>query len=328
MHLEYRLKPSPNFQLDAEERELKKKYYLDDDQLMWRREKKKEFVSNAAKFYQEYPLTDSEAFLSSGNPRFDISELIKLEEKCYDGQHVELFEKPSINGTLIIPKNLTNAPLKVWQQPQDGHEYVIGADVAEGIGGDFSVASVVDKLSHRTVARWRGDVQPADFGEVLEQLGRWYNHALIGVEINNHGLTTVQRLVDIGYDHIYRKESGIDERYQEYTSKLGWHTDVRSKPLMIDGLAEAIAKKHLVDYDRIFINECMTYVTDDRGRTNAQEGCHDDTVMATAIAYQLFEWTDVNQAKMSIKSRYPSAYLERRKANKALMQNHKVLSRR
>lgn len=328
MHQEYRLKLPPGFSLTKEEKELKRVNNLDDEQLMWRREKKKEFVSNPDKFYQEYPLTDSEAFLSSGNPRFDIKALIDLEEKCRDGQSVELYEKSVVNGVIFVPKPLTNAPLKIWQQPQDGKEYVIGADVAEGVGGDYSVASVIDKESHKTVARWRGDVQPADFGEVLEQLGRYYNHALIGVEINNHGLTTVQRLVDIGYDHLYRKEKGIDERYQEYTSKLGWRTDIKTKPLMIDGLAEAIAKGQIFDQDRVFINECMTYVTDERGKTNAQDGCHDDTVMATAIAYQLFEWTDVTKAKMGIKSKLPEAYMAKRRANRGLIQKRRVLSTR
>lgn len=326
MHQEYRLN-APDFQPTKEEKELKRQYSLDNEQLMWRREKKKEFVSNPDKFYQEYPLTDSEAFLSSGNPRFNIKELIKLEEQCREGQSVELFEKKSISGLLITPKPLPNAPLRVWEQPQDNKSYVIGADVAEGIGGDYSVATVVDKDSRKTVARWRGDLQPTDFGEVLEQLGRWYNHALIGVEINNHGLTTVQRLVDMGYDSLYRKESGIDERYQEYTSKLGWRTDIKSKPLMIDGLAEAIAKQQIIDYDRVFVNECMTYVTDERGKTNAQEGCHDDTVMSTAIAYQLFEWTELNRTKLSVKSVYPRNYMERRKNNQALIKR-KMLTRR
>lgn len=322
MHLEYRLKPSPNFKLDKEEKDLKKQYNLDDEQLMWRREKMKEFVGNPAKFYQEYPLTDAEAFLSSGSPRFDIRALLKMEEDCYDAKAYELYEGKF--DDIIIPKPLTNAPLKVWEQPQDGRDYVIGADVAEGIGGDYSVATVIDKDNHKTVARWRGDVQPADFGEILEQLGRWYNQALIGVEINNHGLTTVQRLRDIGYDHLYRKEKGVDERYEEYTSKLGWRTDVKSKPLMIDHLAEAIAKGKIIDYDRVFINECMTYVTDERGKTNAQDGCHDDTVMSTAIAFQLFEWTDVTKAKLSIKSTYPKNYMAKRKANRALIRKRLI----
>lgn len=322
MHQEYRLKPPPGFQLTAEEKKLKTDYYLDDDQLMWRREKQKEFVSNPDKFYQEYPLTDTEAFLSSGNPRFNIKKLIEMEEDCREPQHVELLEKLDV----FLPKNVPNAPLKVWNQPQENEEYVIGADVAEGIGGDYSVASVIAKSSQKTVARWRGDIQPADFGEVLEQLGRWYNHALIGVEINNHGLTTVQRLRDIGYDNLYRRESGIDERLEEFTSRLGWRTDIKTKPLMIDHLAEAIAKGQITDQDKVFVNECMTYVTDERGRTNAQDGCHDDTVMATAIAFQLFEWTDVRKSKLLIKSRYPKNYMDKRKANKGL--RRKALSRR
>lgn len=321
MHQEYRI-PARDFKPDKEEKELIKDG-IDYEQLMWRREKKREFVSNPDKFYQEYPLTDTEAFLSSGNPRFDVKKLIQMEEKCYEGTSVELFEK-----TEFVPKPLPNAPLKIWVQPQDGREYVIGADVAEGIGGDYSTASVVDKESHVTVARWRGDIQPTDFGEVLEQIGRYYNHALIGVEVNNHGLTTIQRLVDMGYDALYRKERGIDERYQEYTSKLGWKTDIKSKPLMIDGLAEAIAKGQIIDYDRIFINECMTYVTDERGKTSAQEGCYDDTVMATAIAYQLFEWSDITAQKRGIKSTYPSMYMEKRKNNRRLIENRKVLTRR
>ena len=31
----------------------------------------------------------------------------------------------------------------------------------------------------------------------------------------------------------------------------------------------------------------MTYVIDEKGATNAQEGCHDDTVMACAILLQV-----------------------------------------
>mgnify|MGYP003434936344 FL=1 len=45
---------------------------------------------------------------------------------------------------------------------------------------------------------------------------------------------------------------------------------------MINALAEAIVTGKLVDYDPVFIRECMEYVVDDRGKTNAQQGAHDD----------------------------------------------------
>lgn len=328
IHEEYSLPVPKNFNLTKEEKDLVKEHRLTKGQLQWRRKKMAEFVGDEKRFYQEYPLTDAEAFLASGTPRFNISKLQEMEERCYEPQRIELLErKDPIKGSIFTPKPLEEAPFKVWSQPQEGAEYVIGADVAEGIEEDFSVASVLDKKTHQTVARWRGDIEPADFGELLDQIGRWYNNALIGVEINNHGLTTVQRLRDVGYMNLYRRERGIDERYEEYTSKLGWRTDIRTKPLMIDALAEAISLGEITDFDKIFIFECMTYIRDNRGRTNAQEGQHDDCVISTAIALQLFEWNPINEAKYAVRSRFPEKLLERKAKNKALLKRKAVLNR-
>lgn len=328
MDPEYSRKPPVHFRMTAQEKQVKKEHKLTLGQVYWRRMKMLEFVGDEKRFYQEYPLTDTEAFLASGTPRFDIKTLSEMQQKCYEGNPTELIEKKNRLQTEIIPKIMEGAPLKVWFQPQDGHEYVIGADVAEGIAEDFSCATVMDRNSHQTVARFRGDMEPSDFGEYLALLGRWYNHALIGAEINNHGLTTVQRLRDVGYDNIYRREMGIDERYEEYTSKLGWRTDVRTKPLMIDGLSEAISLKQITDYDKIFIRECMTYVRDNRGRTNAQEGQHDDTVISTAICLQLFEWNPITAQKLTIKSKYPSRYLQQHRKNKSLLRKKSVITTR
>lgn len=311
---EYRLPVPKDFALTPDEKALMKVHNLEIEQMVWRREKMKEFVDKPEKFFQEYPLTDAEAFLASGHPRFNIEKLVQMEELCSTPQTIELIEKGTqLENKWFVPKPTVNAPLKVWTQPQNNREYVIGADVAEGVGGDYSVATIMDKVSHETVARWRGDAEPADFGEILEQLARWYNRALIGVEVNNHGLATVQRLRDMQYDNLYRREKGMDERYETATSKLGWRTDVKTKALMIDGLAEAIAKDQIRDPDLIFIRECMTYITDERGRTNAQIGQHDDTVIATAIALQLFEWHPVSERKYTVKSRMPSQYVDVRK---------------
>lgn len=325
MDPEYSITPPKFFKLTQEEKRLRKEFKLTLGQIYWRRKKMLEFIGDEKRFYQEYPLTDTEAFLASGNPRFDTNKLSEMQQKCYDGQSIELIERTNAAKLKEIhPKILEGAPLKVWFKPQPGHDYVIGADVAEGVDEDFSCATVMDKHTHQTVARFRGDMEPADFGEYLALLGSWYNHALIGPEINNHGLTTVQRLRDVGYDNIYRRELGIDERYEEYTSKLGWRTDVRTKPLMIDNLSEAISTYQIIDYDKIFIRECMTYIRDNRGRTNAQEGQHDDTVIATAIALQLFEWSPVTQGKLRIKSKLPTKYTNMRKNNRALMKKSLV----
>jgi hypothetical protein len=308
----------PVFNLTEEEQKIKIEYGASLEQLSWRREKMKEFADDPRKFFQEYPISDVEAFLSSGNARFNTAALIKMEENQIDAKTYELVEekieagKISLRGknTRTVAKAIPGAPLKIWKLPEASKRYVIGADVAEGVGGDFSVATIMDTETMETVARWRGDCEPSEFGEVLRDLGMFYNRALVACEINNHGLTTVQRLRDLNYDNIYRQERGVDERYEEYTSKLGWKTSMKTKSLMINSLAEAILTGKLIDHDIIFIREALEYVIDDRGRTNAQIGGHDDTVISTAIALQVFDWNDAVVHNREIPSKIPQKYLK------------------
>lgn len=288
--------------------------------IAYRRYKKKEFSSDPMKIYQEYPSTDFEAFLASGRARFDISALLALEREA--GKHeATYYELTENKGRIIKATQVEDSPLKIWDLPTDIDEFVIGADVAEGISvtsgsktGDYSVAEVMRKSDMKTVARWRGHVDPDMFAHILDKLGRFYNNALMGVEINNHGLAVVQRLRDLFYTNLYRRERGIDERFEVTTSKLGWKTDMKTKPLMIDALGEAIRDNLLIDYDQVFVSEAMTYVVDDNGRTNADTGAYDDAVIAKAIALQMFEWSQNNKGNLKVYK--PNNMKTRKKANK------------
>ena len=68
---------------------------------------------------------------------------------------------------------------------------------------------------------------------------------------------------------------------------LGWPTNARTKPIMIDDLAEAIAEGHLLIHSSGLVDECFTFVTTDTGSQEAQPGKHDDRVIAAAIAWQV-----------------------------------------
>lgn len=313
-HEEYQIPCDKLPHKTQEEKDLQRAYKLTDSQLNWRREKMKEFAGDPARFAQEYPINDVEAFLASGRPRFNLLKLFTKEPQAYEPGTFELLEEKE----KIRPIPVVNAPLKIWHQPQTGHQYVIGADVAEGISQDSSVATVIDKATCTTVARWRGDIEPSEFGEVLEQLGRYYNNALIGCEINNHGLTTVQRLRDLRYANLYRRETGMDTRFETQTSFLGWQTTRKTKPVMINALSEAINLDKFTDYDQEFFEEAKAYIVEDNGRTNAQEGAHDDVVISTAIALQMFEWTDVHLKRKDHKSTLPSHYQKMRQRNRQL----------
>jgi len=276
------------------------------------RRKSRDFASDPARMFQEYPSIANEAFVASGANVFPVLRLAEMELECleeadYDYYNLETGDshEDSILTHFDFDPNVEDfsyvAPLKIFEMPLPGHEYVIGGDVAEGLkNGDYSVAEVVDIVTMKTVARWRGKCDPDRFGEILGALGALYNYALIGVEVNNHGLTTVQKLRDTFYTNLYKRDRGYDEDFEEPTSNLGWKTDVRTKRLAIDDLIRVIREELNEDKDIVFVEEAFAFVRDERGRMNAEEGEHDDTVMAKAIAFQLFPWGDNDITKLKV----------------------------
>ena len=274
------------------------------------RRKAKNFESTPERLTQEYPSTWQEAFIASGKNVFSAIALQEMEKDAMPEDEHEYYkitpgeshedyslERVPYEKQEKLDDFTYKGPLKVWGHPIPGREYVLGADVAEGLAtGDFSVAEVVDTSTMETVARWRGHIDPDKFGEIIGSLGTLYNYALVGVEVNNHGLTTIQKLRDTFYTNLFKRDKGYDEDFEEPTSNLGWKTDMRTKRLMIDDLIRIIRERRNKDLDKVFINEAFAFVRDERGRMGAEEGEHDDTVMAKAIAFQLFQW-DENDIK-------------------------------
>nr|DAX66864.1 MAG TPA: Terminase large subunit [Caudoviricetes sp.] len=286
--------------------------------LAYYRRKAKDFAATPERLPQEYPSTWEESFIASGKNVFNPLALQEMEKDATPLEDVDYYkitpleDRPYEEFELEqipfepneSPDDFTyKAPLKIWEKPKPYKEYVIGADVAEGLkGGDFSVATVVDISTMAVVARWRGHCDPDKFGEILGALGTYYNYALIGVEVNNHGLTAVQKLRDTFYTNLYKRDRGYDEEWETPTVNLGWKTDMRTKRLMIDDLIKLVRERVIKDKDIVFINEAFSYVRDERGRMNAEEGSHDDAVMSTAIAYQLFPWGDNDISNLKVVS--------------------------
>lgn len=278
------------------------------------RRKAKNFEATPERLAQEYPSTWQEAFIASGKNVFST---LALQEAEKDAQPVdetqyyklilgEMHEAAILDRVPFEPNEHADdftykAPLKIWKHPVPGREYVIGADVAEGLErGDYSVAEVVDTGTMETVARWRGHIDPDKFGETLAALGTFYNYALVGVEVNNHGLTTIQKLRDTFYTNLFKREKGYDEDFEEPTVNLGWKTDVRTKRIMIDDLIRVVREGVNKDPDIVFVDEAFAFVRDERGRMNAEDGEHDDTVMAKAIVFQLFPWGDNDISRLRV----------------------------
>jgi len=235
--------------------------------------------------HQEYPSNPEEAFIRSGRPVFDIDSLNKcLVDSPKKGRNKKLSDLR--NSYMFDPDG---GPLSIWAVPQAGARYVVGADVAEGLArGDYSAAHVIDAKSGLVVAHWHGHVDPDKFGEeVLYALGFFYNEALIGVESNNHGLTTLTALNKNNYINLYRQRR-LNQRNPEVSETLGWRTTTLTKPLAIDELNANLRDGVLQLRCEYTIAELKTFVRDDNGSTHGSP--HDDRVMSLAIANQMLKY--------------------------------------
>ena len=279
-HPEYRMQPAKDFILTKAEQKLKTLYKLDDEQLAWRRW----CIANNCggdeeKFKQEYPANDIEAFIASGRPVFDVEKLqLRLQQVRGKGVRGDLrngkFEKDA-KGRLII-----------FKHPESGRPYVMGADVAEGVSkGDYSVCQVIDNITGEQVAKWRGHIDPDLLADEEKALAEYYNGALIANEVNNHGLTTVKALEKQGYNFQYKREV-IDEITLEKQHKHGFRTDSVTRPVVVDGLRTIVRERSDLVNDEETIREMLTFVFNDENKPEAQAGCHDDCVLAMAIAYK------------------------------------------
>lgn len=253
---------------------------LTDSQLYWRRVKINQNGSDL--FKQEYPATPDEAFLTTGRPVFDPVALTERMTQLTGpvrrmGHELNKFVEHAA-GELLMYKEI-----------DPGETYCIGADVAMGVrGGDYSVASILDS-SKVQVAVWRGHAHPDYFAQVLFDLGTMYNNAKIAVESNNHGLLTVNLLYkQLNYINVFTNV--VEDKITDVdTPNLGFQTNAKTKPMIIDDLRAALRIGEITLNDKVTIKEMLTYVVKESGKLEAEEGCHDDTVMALAICNHIHE---------------------------------------
>ncbi len=184
---------------------------------------------------------------------------------------------------------LDNAPhaidddgqLRVYEDPHKDGVYVIGADCAEGVGGDFSAASVIEAHSMRQVAQMRCNAKPSDFGKLLNALGHRYEvrgqMPIIAVERNNHGHAVILEL---------NENQSYPNLFSDKDEKIGWRTDAISRPIMMNGFIAAVENHRLVVQDPDTLRECLTLVINN-GKIEHDTGKHDDCVVSTAIAVQM-----------------------------------------
>jgi hypothetical protein len=274
---EYRRKTPEGFELTQDEEILQKRFNLDNEQIYWRRLKVAEGGSD--KFRQEYPCTAEEAFVVSGSNVFNVEKLNELIPQ-------PILATREFNFESIMFEDIRQGSLHIYKYPKFDDAFVVGADVALGVGRDYSVGVVMNKNREICALYRNNSIDPSQFGDLLFYLGRYYNNALMAVESNSMGIATLNRLTQMNYVNMYYQTKMANVSKEEGT-RIGWRTTSASKPAIISFLKNAIEQEEIWIPSPIIINECMNYVADENGRTNAITGGTDDTVIAAAIALEV-----------------------------------------
>lgn len=247
---------------------------------------------------QEYPETPDEAFIASGTGYFDnekIFEYMKMakapvwigdiELKC--GHPVPCKALEACNALMHRFAERKDGKLKIWEKPEPYASYVLGGDVAEGVEGDSSTATVKNNKTLKTVAAFADNrIPPGEFSYVVYALGLWYNYAYVGVESNKDGLWVNDSLFKMSYPNLYWREQ-FDDVAKTVTRKVGFKTDERTRPYILSELRDVLSKNPGIWVDADFLGECLVFVRNKVGRPEAMSSKHDDKIIAEAIALEI-----------------------------------------
>lgn len=255
-------------ELTEEEKLLISKHGVRLEQIAWRRQAMKRL---GVAFKQEYVEDSLSAFLHSGYTRFDSAD---VEYYTYH----------------ITPVLRTEDRWIIYKEPENGRQYIIGADPAEGLArSNFSTAVVIDHETAECVALLKRKIDPTELGREMVKMGTLYNNALLVPELNNHGHTVIREIRSLGYKHIYKSKTKLGD------AKYGFTTNMQTRPLLADITNRCLQDKIFTSLPSQIVSDLQGYSEEadrdiDAYRSklikldSSDDNNHFDTLMAFMIA--------------------------------------------
>ena len=251
------------------------------EQIVWRRLK----IANTSEhaFKQEFPSEPLEAFVSTGCNIFDAQtihdNLISIDN--FKTITREMLPK-DFPATL---KTWLNNGLTIWNLPKLGTRYYIGVDTGEGIGEDYSALEVLNANCEQCAEFKSNKIKPYAYSRIVRDIGIFYKSANLVVEKQSAGHTVVDKLFnEFHYRNMYSYME-YDARSQCLLPKVGWMTNQKSKPMLINDFVELFETNQMIVKSKDLLQELKVYEFSD-GKMNALRGSHDDLVMAMGMAIQ------------------------------------------
>jgi hypothetical protein len=285
--------------LDPEEEELIDRFGATHEQLNWRRYQIKflgEGVSQGdylkgdlENFHEQYPVSDDEAFIVSGNRVFNRLALKEYKDKCKRYKW-----RGEVESDRLIKDSQGN--LRVWEMPQKDEKYIITIDPSSGEPGatDFGCIEVLRVMNVKKTglmatqsAEWHGRTGAEALGQIAVELGKRYNNAILAPEVFGYGHAVLARIQAMDYWNVFKRRV-VDSVEQVSKTKLGWKTDSVTKPTLLTYGRYCVNNKLVVINSEDLVDEMMIFVRDETSASAYGRG-KDDRVMTFLIGLKVIE---------------------------------------
>jgi hypothetical protein len=225
------------------------------------------------------------SFLGSGETYISSNIIGDLDKETRDNFPVrKLFSKwnNKQDKTELSNEDWERGAMWLWKEPIDGHEYILGADCAEGVGddGDSSCFQIVDSATLEQVAEFYSNLVPPHlFAQIINEVGIYYNIALVAIENMAPGGAVISNLQnELHYENLFY------DTKKRSTPKAGIVTNRTTRPILLEALQHRLLNGTLAINSPRFVNELKTFIYNAQAkRAEAQKGKHDDAIIAMAV---------------------------------------------
>ena len=237
---------------------------------------------------QEYPSDPDEAFLRSGHPVFNVDAIKAMDAVDPDRGHLAVTVERAQSS-----RPADNGPLRVWEQPEPGR-CVTSSEPTSPKDSNTATSPSPTSSKPRPVASspatTPASTPTCSAPTSCSTSGAGTTRRSIGVESNNHGLTTNKALHRVGYNPLYQQRASQPDRpTRKPTEVLGWRTTVDHQAA---GHRRARTRRSATAsctcFDAETHAELRTFVREGDGKMHGSP--YDDRVMALAIATQMLKY--------------------------------------
>jgi len=199
----------------------------------------------------------------------------------------------------------------IWEEPVEGHQYIMGIDVSRGDGEDSSTIVIIDFTTMEQVMEYQGKIQPDLLAQHVYTYGNMYNAYTVVDITGGMGVSTVLKLIEMNYSNKlmhYDKPTGniLPNQARLNTVKNkdkipGFNANGVRLP-MIANLEKTLRENTVKIRSRRLVSEMKTFIYKN-GRPDHMDGYHDDLLMSLGMALWVLEYSFKNLEKANAQNK-------------------------